>query len=199
MHLFPTRTMARAALALAALVCCQARAQEPVKLPAELKPFVPAGYDPLSLDSADLDFDGVKDYVLVLQKKGDVDEGSRPLLIITRAPDGSLKQRARNDKLVYCASCGGVMGDPFQGVEAGPGRFAVTHYGGSAWRWANAFRFAYSRRDATWQLVRVEEESFNSLDPDKTLKKRLYIPPRDFGKIDIGDFDPNKFQGVGPK
>jgi hypothetical protein len=198
MRLSPTRTIA---LALAALLCHAAHAQTQDKpdLPAELKPFVPAGYDPLSVDSADLDNDGVKDYVLVLQKKGDTDEGSRPLLVITKARDGTLRQRARNDKLVYCASCGGVMGDPYQGVEAKPGRFAVSHYGGSASRWAVTYRFAYSRRDSAWQLVRVEEESFHSGDPEKTLKKHVYVPPKDFGKIDLADFDPFKFRGVGPK
>ena len=187
------------AVALAAQVGSQAHAQEPVKLPAELKPFVLSGYEPFDVSSADLNRDGTVDYILVLQKKGDQEEGSRALLIITRGKDGTLKQVKRNDQIVLCAQCGGVMGDPFQSVEVAPGQFTLSHSGGSAWRWSSVVKFAYSRRDATWQLVRVEEDSFHTGDPEKTAKHEVFTPPKSFGKIDIADFEPGNFKGVGPR
>ena len=126
------------------------------------------------------------------------DDGLRTLFIALRQTDGSLKIVKRNDKVVYCRQCGGVFGDPYAGLSTAPNRFSVDHYGGSNWRWSNSYSFAYSRRDDTWQLVRVEQSSFHTANPDK-VKSRIYKPPRDFGKIDIADFDPENFMGKGPR
>ncbi len=90
------------------------------------------------------------------------------------------------------------MGDPFQGIEAGPKTFTVSHYGGSAWRWSIAYKFNYSRKDNTWQLVKVEEGRYHTSDPDAG-KSKTYTPPKSFGKIDIADFDPDNWKNQGAK
>ena len=90
------------------------------------------------------------------------------------------------------------MGDPFVGIEASAGTFTVMHYGGSSWRWSSNVRFNYSRKDKAWQLVRVETSSFHTADPDKE-KVEVATPPKDFGKIDFADFDPEDWKGKGPR
>jgi hypothetical protein len=173
-------------------------------LPAEVRGFVDPGTRPIALEKGDLNGDGRQDFVLVLERQKaqasdeDIEEDQRPLLLLVRQADGKLKEAKRNSKLVYCSSCGGMMGDPFQGVEVGSKSFTVSHYGGSAWRWAVDYKFAYSRKDDTWQLVRVEESNFHASDPDNG-ENKVYTPPRDFGKIDIADFDPEKWKGQGPR
>src|SRR5215471_8106430 len=143
------------------------------QLPPEVMPIVAQGTRPLSLAGADLNGDGLQDFVLVLEKQKaqpsdpDIEDRQRLLLILVRQPGGALKEVKRNDRIVYCSTCGGMMGDPFQGVQAGPNTFTVSHYGGSAWRWSVDYKFNYSRRDNTWQLVRVEERSFHASAPDK--------------------------------
>ena len=175
------------------------------RAPAELAPLIPAGTTLLTYGEEDLNGDGRKDYVFIVEKqanpakKGEDDEGARVLLIAIRQGDNSLIVVKRNDLVVFCKQCGGAFGDPFDGgLVTKPKFFSVSHYGGSAWRWTNAFSFAYSRKDDTWQLVKVEESSFHASEPDK-IKSKTYKPPRDFGKIDIADFDPDKFKGIGPK
>ncbi len=169
------------------------------KLPPAVRPFVDKGTRPIYLASGDLNGDGLEDHVLVLQRQGKSDadpeakEQPRPLLILLGQPGGALKLAKRNEKIVYCEACGGMMGDPFQGVEVGPKTFTVSHYGGSGWRWSVSYRFNYSRRDDTWQLVRVEEESFHAADPEKVSRK-VATPPKNFGKIDIADFDPDHWR-----
>ncbi|AXK40514.1 hypothetical protein [Crenobacter cavernae] len=171
---------------------------EPVAVPAELQPFVLKGYAPLALAKADLDGDGRDDYLLVLDKKtagpdaARNSEDARPLLLIRRDEGGALRLAKRNDKLVLCAGCGGVFGDPFGGIEAKRKSFTVSHYGGSNWRWSNAYTFNYSRIDRSWQLVRAEEASFHTSEPGKA-KTRVYTPPRDYGKVDLHDFDPETY------
>ena len=174
------------------------------KMPAEIRPFVEPGTLPIFLATSDLNGDGRPDFVLVLERQKakptdpDIEEGQRPLLVLVRRADGSLKAAKRNDKVVYCSSCGGVMGDPFQGVEAGTKTFTVSHYGGSSWRWSVDYRFNYSRRDDTWQLVKVDEKNFHAMSSDVE-ERKVSTPPKDFGKIDIADFDPDNWKNQGAR
>lgn len=168
-----------------------------VDVPAELNPFIVSGSKLLQFAAADLNGDGTQDYVVVLQ--GNDETGSRPLLIVTRDKSGMLTLSKRNDNIVGCESCGGVMGDPFQSLEVQGNGFTVSNAGGSIDRWANTFEFKYSRRDRTWQLTRAEAVSYSAPDPDGTLKTNVYRPPKDFGKIDISKFNPDEYLGVYPK
>jgi hypothetical protein len=92
-----------------------------------------------------------------------------------------------------CSECGGMMGDPFAGVTVRTNTFTVNHYGGSAWRWTADYKFNYSRIDKTWQLVRIEKTNFHAADQKKTLERNVMTPPKDFGKVDIADFDPSAY------
>ena len=174
---------------------------EAVTVPAEVKLFVEQGTKPIALESADLNGDGLKDYILVLERENPpakdeygFPKNQRPLLILVRDANNKLNAVKRNELIVMCSECGGMMGDPFVGVTVERNSFSVNHYGGSAWRWSVDYKFNYSRIDKTWQLVRIEEESFNANDPQKTMKRKIRIPPKDFGKVDIADFDPAKFE-----
>lgn len=184
------------------VICCFAAAamaqQSDLKIPAEVAPFVEKGTKAIALEKADINGDGRQDYILVLEKEKpqkmdqyDMPVDQRPLLILTRGAEGKLAIARRNERVVMCSDCGGVFGDPFEGVTVGRNTFTVEHYGGSAWRWKNSYKFNYSRIDKTWQLVRVEMLSYHTSDPDK-IETKIYTP-RNFGKIDINDFDPENF------
>lgn len=169
-----------------------------LKIPAEVSPFIERGTKAIALETADLNGDGRGgDFVLVLERsktkrdKYDLPINQRPLLILVRQPDNSLKLAGRNEKAVFCASCGGVFGDPFASIEAGRNTFTVNLYGGSNWRWTESYTFNYSRRDKTWQLIRIESGSFHVFEPNKVKKK--ITTPKKFGKINLADFDPEKF------
>ena len=169
----------------------------------ELRPFVEAGTKPIWLSKADLDRDGDEDFVLVLERtapEDEFDDDQRPLLVLVRDAEG-LRIAKRNDRVVMCSKCGGVMGDPFVGIEAKSGTFTVSHFGGSRERWGVGYRFDYSRRDKTWQLVEVTTLEFDAMNyegPNSEHDAR-FVPPRDFGKIDIADFDPNDWKGRGER
>jgi hypothetical protein len=168
---------------------------ETVKVPAEVKPFVEDGTRAIALEAADLNGDGTKDYILVLERENpetdedDFPKNQRPLLILVRGKDKKLSEAKRSESVVLCSQCGGIFGDPFAGLEVGKKTFTVRHYGGSAWRWTADYRFNYSRIDNTWQLVRVEKTSYHTGEPDK-VERKVLTPPKDYGKIDIADFDP---------
>jgi hypothetical protein len=182
-------------------VTVNAQTSEAIKVPAEVQAFIEKDSKAIALESADLNGDGLQDYILVIERpeltaaKYGYDVQQRPLLILVRNNENKLSEVKRNEQIVYCSDCGGVMGDPFMGVTVGKNTFTVNHYGGSAWRWELSYKFNYSRIDKTWQLVRIEKTSYHNVRPMKeTLEKTVLTPPKDFGKVDIAEFDPAKFE-----
>jgi hypothetical protein len=200
------RTYFRIALFVICLVPAFALAQnEEIKVPDEVKPFVEKGMVPIALETGDLNGDGTKDFILVLSKptkeNGEYDEAGdalRPTLILIRDAGGKLSVGSRNDQVAYCKNCGGVMGDPFQGIKIGGTGFTITDAGGSSDRWDEEYTFGYSRRDKRWQLTSVSDGSFNTFDP-KSAKTKILTPPKDFGLINFADFDPDNFKKMGKK
>lgn len=188
------------------LIPVSARGQgDAVRVPEEVSAFLTSRRVPIALESRDLNADGRKDFILVVSDivhdDAPYEEGAgvRSVLILARDAGGTLKLAAQNDLVAYCRNCGGVYGDPFAGVTVRGSRFTISNYGGSNSRWSFSSTFAYSRRDRTWQLVRVEEESFHALDPQNTMRRRIYLPRKDFGLITFTDFDPDAFRGRGKK
>jgi hypothetical protein len=195
-------------LLLAALLAspgaaAQTNRYDDAAIPAAARPFVAADTRPITFERADLDRDGRQDAILVLEatrRRPDDEESdgfTRTLLVLVGQPDGTYREAARNDKVAYCTGCGGVMGDPFEGVAVKPGSFTVTNAGGSSWRWSVQYTFNYSRRDRAWQLVRIVSRSFNTNQPDLE-EVKVSSPPKDFGKIDLTEFDPENWEGRGP-
>ena len=167
---------------LCALPTTMAAQERELNIPSEVAPFVEKGTRAVTLERADLNNDGREDFILVLEKekpdlgKDDLPVNQRPLLILARGADGKLTLAKRNERMILCPECGGIFGDPFEGVEVGRNTFTVNLYGGSAWRWSYRYTFNYSRRDNTWQLVRVEETTFHTSDPEKA-KTKEFKPP----------------------
>jgi hypothetical protein len=200
--------MTRRILLAVWLVSSGAEAQttrhDDVSIPAAARPFVAGETRPIAFETADLDRDGRPDALLVLEattRQPDDEESdgfTRTLVVLLGQPDGTYREAARNAKVAYCTGCGGVMGDPFEGVEVKPGSFTVSNAGGSNRRWTHAYTFNYSRRDRTWQLVRVTSHAFHTSQPDLE-EVKVSTPPKDFGKIAIADFDPENWEGEGPR
>jgi hypothetical protein len=167
--------------------------------PADVQASLPAGQTLLTWEAADLNRDGRVDLVTVSEASAQQDDdGPRLLQVWLRQPDGKLKLAIRSERAVMCRQCGGVFGDPFEGIQTQAGGFTLLHYGGSNWRWREDFRFAWSRRDQTWQLVAVDSLSFHTSAPDKQTSKHAR-PPRDFGLINLADFDYENWQGRGQR
>ncbi|MBI2417123.1 MAG: hypothetical protein HYV28_04350 [Ignavibacteriales bacterium] len=170
-------------------------------IPKEVKPFIEKGTWVLALQEADLNGDGKMDYVMILTKEDSDpynDDGQRPLILLIRKPDNSLYMAKRNENIVLCKECGGILGDPFASLKAEKKTFTITHFGGDALRWFYSYTFNYSRVDNTWQLVRAEERSSNIYSPEDDWDS-VFTPPKHFGKIDFSDFDPNDFKNRGEK
>lgn len=125
-------------------------------------------------------------------------ENQRPLSILVRESKNGLKLAKRNDRIVYCPSCGGILSAPFQGVKVSLKSFEVYLNGGSRERWSFGYKFNYSRKGGAWQLVRVRETYYDTLKPNSEMTK-VYTPSKDYGKIDIADFDLDHWKRQGKR
>jgi hypothetical protein len=170
-----------------------ARAQPEKPLSKELKAFVIKGYEVLGAAEGDVNGDGRKDAVLVLKQAGEdslsyelAETASRPLLLLTRDAGGRLKQAVRNDDLVLCAQCGGVFGDPWEGISISKGQIMINFYGGSNWRWSIQYVFAWQATAKDWLLVQERNISYHTSDPDKA--KEEVIPGSEMLQASLGGF-----------
>jgi len=149
---------------------------------------VPKGYAILDTVTGDLNLDANIDAILILKIKSEKDTSTadRPLLILEGISKDKYKLAGRNDHIVFCASCGGAMGDPYHGATIENGSFAIMHYGGSAWRWTQIIMFTYQAKTGKYILLSDAGDSFNSTEPDKI--KVIKNQKKNWGKISFDDY-----------
>lgn len=164
------------------------------RLKTYLQTFIPMNYSVLDTATGDLNLDEYPDMILVLKKNGEektsdvIDNPEkRTLLVLIGQPDKTFKVVARNDNTVYCFDCGGMFGDPYQGITIKKGYFSVEHYGGSAWRWTRIITYKYSKAENYWFLHEDGSVNYHNSDPDKIETKILTT--KDFGKVSFDKFD----------
>jgi hypothetical protein len=164
---------------------------QPITLPDEAKPFVLKDHEVLDYATGDLNADKKPDAILILKPAGEDsaygEELVRPFLILIRQGNGQLKQVLRNDKAIMCRHCGGIFGDPYQETDIHNKGFSISFYGGSSWRWAYQYDFVYRPAKNNWYLVKESQSSFNSGDPDMTMKN-TDIKESELGEISLAKF-----------
>jgi hypothetical protein len=104
------------------------------------------------------------------------------MLLLIRQLNGKLKLQKRNDQIVMCRECGGIYGDPFSDVSIIDNSFTVHFYGGSAWRWSDAYYFTYNLPLKDWFISTESESTYWNGDPDGSFNS-ITIPARESGTI----------------
>lgn len=157
-----------------------------------LKQFIPAGFTILDSASGDINKDGIKDLVLVLRNNYENlnADTTRPLLLLQGNGARQYKLLERNDHVVLCMGCGGVHGDPYQGITIKNGYFSIEHFGGSGWRWTRIITFKFDAKTRSFILHRDAGESWHISDPDKTTGN--FFSKEDFDKLAFDKFSYNK-------
>lgn len=155
--------------------------------------FIPQGYTVLDSSFGDLNKDSYPDMVLIL--KSDTEEmnpdTTRPVLVLAGSANSSFKLLARGDHAVLCANCGGVFGDPYQGITIKSGYFSIEHYGGSGWRWTRIITFKYDPSVSTFRLHRDAGVSFHASEPNK--QTSLIHQKKNYGRVTLKDYTYDEF------
>lgn len=182
------------------LIACPVFAGE---LPKSLEGFAPKIYQIEFKKNKDIIGDGGNETIFIVRDNDENSEtyGNRTFLIARENSNG-YELLARSDKAILCITCGGPSGDPFEDIGFLKNGFVIRHHGGGWNRWITSYAFKYSKRDKTWQLVKAVDGYYSADESKKNAFipiTKTYIPPRDFGKISIDEFDPDDYLGKGEK
>lgn len=159
----------------------------------ELLPFVPTNFKIFDQCDADLNQDGFKDKILVLINNSEEttptgEDAPRRSLVILFGKKGGFTKIVDTDKVVYCQTCGGMMGDPYVRIAVKPPFFTVEHYGGSAWRWKEYLTFKYSKKFSTFILHKKSHQFFHAAESPNKIQTKIQTQ-KNFGVVKIQDFD----------
>jgi hypothetical protein len=140
--------------------------------------FVPPRWHLLDSTVGDLNRDNLPDLVVVVERDSTVSEERRTLdgifavegrpriLAISLADpeSGGYRKVIQTDQFVLREREGGVMDDPWNGMEVRQGLLNVRFQGGSGMLWGLEYKFAW--RERSWQLVGVTSTEVNRRNGD---------------------------------
>lgn len=164
----------------------------------QLDAFVEGNAKILDSQQGDLKGNGERGAVLVLDHPGagneKLGEGEpRTVLLIVRDGAGKLQKIGKNDRLVPCAQCGGMAGDPFGYIQVGEGQFTVVTEGGPRERWSDEYAFKYSIEQQDWLLDKAVR---TVTDTETGEEAHIELNGKDFGTIRFEEFDPKTLSKV---
>lgn len=159
----------------------------------DLTAFATDGAKVLESVKGDLTGAGHADVLLVLDPpaKGDEKQGQGPnrnVVLLVRDDAGQLHKAAANARIIPCALCGGVSGDPYAYSKIGKGQFTIVVGGGSRERWTDEYTFTYVSDKKNWITSGVARKV---TDTDTGKEKHLDLTSRELGTVLFSDFDPS--------
>lgn len=114
---------------------------------------LPEHYSLMDHAIGDLNQDGKDDIAVVIEQGKGVYSGSRGIFIFLNK-NGTYKLTYENRFLILGRSEGGIFGDPYYGISLSDGKFYVSDYGGSVFRWSHTYTFSY--KDQQLNLTQIE-------------------------------------------
>ena len=86
----------------------------------------------------DVDGDSLQDLVAVLEATESAGGETDRLFVLARRTEEGLRRHVVSPCVALCQGCGGMMGDPFGGIQrVGKRSVKIDNHGGSAWRWSD--------------------------------------------------------------
>jgi hypothetical protein len=159
----------------------------------DLKSFATGGAKVLESIKGDLTGDGRQGAVLIIDPPGGANaklgEGpARDVLLVVPDASGHLQKAASNARIVPCATCGGIAGDPYGYTRVGKGEFTIVNGGGSRERWSDEFTFTWSAAKKDWLASHVVRKVS---DDESGKEKQVDLSAKDLGGVTFKDFDPS--------
>ena len=112
---------------------------------------VPPGYKMIEEKMGDLDGDGISERVIVYDTNDTTEDGLiRELQVLKKSNEKwMIWKKSRN--AVLKSQEGGMMGDPFEGIEIEKGILIVSLSGGSSWKWS--YKDKYRFQNGNLELI----------------------------------------------
>ena len=141
---------------------------------------LPEGVRLMDICEGDLDGDGKSDFAVVLEYepgyeyfRGDerrpVSEGIRPIYVYTYSEDVGYQCRYEHHDLIRTKLEGGMIGDPYAGIEIKERTLTVSDYGGSSIRWGDDLIFKIKGEELLLKEYIVYEWSTQSGNGERSI------------------------------
>jgi hypothetical protein len=127
-------------------------------------------------------------FQLQVLARPDDPQAPRSVRLQTVQADGRVYELARNDRLVPCARCGGLAGDPYAYSRFDDDGLEIVIGGGSRQRWSNHTRWRRPTHGQHWVLEWVQREVVDTQTGQQRSQK---LAASALGSPHLADFDPS--------
>ena len=139
---------------------------------------VPPGYKVLDEKVGDLNKDSVAEKVIVFDTNDSTETGTVREIYIYKKDGAKWKVLASSRNAIGKSEEGGMMGEPFEGIEIANGILLIYHSGGSSWKWSITDKYRF--QNGKFELIGYKNfygkpcEYFLSLDFNVQTGKIIY-------------------------
>lgn len=108
---------------------------------------IPGKYQLLEEKTGDLNNDGVAENVRVYNTTDTTEDGITREIFILKKQGTKWNIWKRSVNAVLKSQQGGMMGDPFQGIEIKNGLLIISVSGGSSWKWSHEDKYRFQNNE----------------------------------------------------
>lgn len=110
---------------------------------------IPYNYSIIDTVYGDLDKDQIRELVVAYNTAPDSNnfENIARSLIIYKLKNDKWTEWKYSEQALYGSMEGGMMGDPFGGMEINKGILFIDHTGGSSWKWGHTDKYRFQEGD----------------------------------------------------
>ncbi|MDP4269630.1 MAG: hypothetical protein Q8909_05840 [Bacteroidota bacterium] len=150
-----------------------------ISLFAQKTPVTP-GYQLIDSVIGDLDKDGINELVAAYNIREGLKENDNfhRAIIIYKLSSGKWILWKKSEQALFMSQDGGMMGDPYSGMDIKNGILAIYQEGGSSWKWSQSDKYRY--QDGDFYLIGYSNnygkpcEYFEMIDFNLSTGKLIY-------------------------
>lgn len=131
--------------------------------------------------------EGHDQLLLILQ--GPDAQSPRSARLFARDAQGRWELQAENSRIIPCAGCGGLAGDPYAFSRFEHDRLSINIGGGSRQRWGSTYHFRWSADTQQWLVASIER---SVIDTHSDEQEQQQLQAGQLGQLTFAQLDPDK-------
>jgi|TARA_B110000967_G_scaffold207113_1_gene255658 hypothetical protein len=147
------------------------------------------GYEIIDEKNGDLDNDKVNEKVVVYETKDSTEYGNIREICILKNINGKWTDWKSSRNAILKNGDGGMMGDPFQGIEIENGILKINFFGGSSWKWSYTDKYRFQNNQ--FELIGYTSTYFKLCEywetDDFNLSNGKIISKKEYEKCENGE------------
>lgn len=156
---------------------------------------LPKGYEILDEKIGDLDTDGIAEKVIVYNTTDKTEDGFIREIQILKNDKENWKIWRKSRNAILKSDEGGIMGDPFNGIDIEKGILMINVAGGSSWKWSEGDKYRFQNNE--FELIGYSSTSgktcqyWESFDFNLSTGKIIYKKEYEYCEEGQKKYEPN--------